>query len=139
MLPPLLPLREAHRLRHRDDLGLYRLQQGQACGLARHFCAHGANRGWVDSRASARGFDLARVSPVHRATSHRLGACELAALKSRRRYSQRKKETCTQQSGALFSPGLPVESPSALLHRVRAYRVPTTRLTLRTTVHNAHT
>ena len=38
--------------------------------------------------------------------------------------------TCTQQSRALFSPGFQesVESPSALLHRVRAYRMPTIRL-----------
>ena len=49
--------------------------------------------------------------------------------------------TCTQQSRALFSPSFQesVESPSALLHRVRAYRASTTRLTLRTTVYNAHT
>ena len=155
MFPPVLPLREGQRLRHRDDIGLYRLCQGHAGKLARHLQAHGYSRGWADSGASARSptsqecrpCDVRQATGTEPANSPRSRAAGGTAT-GNGRLSQSSPQlwkqvtrTCTQQSRALFSPGFQksVESPSALLHRVRAHRVPTTRLTLRTTVHNAHT
>ena len=155
MFPPVLPLRECHRLRHRDDIGLYRLQQGHAGGLARHLQTHGTSRGWADSRASARGptsqecrpCDVRQATGTGPANSPRSRAAGGTAS-GYRRISQNSPQlwkqviqNCAQQSRALFSPGFQesVESPSALLDRVRAYRGSTTRLTLRTTVHNALT